>query len=242
MYAEIVPDSWLQPFLECFWTIRSEGGVAASHRVLPDGCADLIFDLSPGYETAYWVGTMTRSLVVEDARPRHLLGLRFHPGGARGMLGLPLKELTDRRASFRSLTPEVEAVLNELLQGRASRLDIVQRWLTRTFEADSKFPLVQSICRHVQNSGPRTRVRDIASSLGLSSQYLNRVMNDGVGTDLKTFSRIIRMRACTQRLRATDAAIDWSAVALDFGFYDQSHLIHEFNDLVGLSPRQFLAA
>jgi AraC-like DNA-binding protein len=241
MYAEIVPGPRLQPFLECFWTIRSEGGVAAPHRVLPDGCADLIFDLTPGFETAFWVGAMTRSLVVEDARPRHLLGLRFHPGGARGLLGLPLKELTDQRASFQSLTPEVEVVLDELLQGRSSRLDIVQRWLIRTFVADHKFPLVQSICRHVQNSEPGTRVRDIASLLGLSSQYLNRVMKDGVGTDLKTFSRIIRMRACTQRLRGADIAVDWPSLALDFGFYDQSHLIHEFNDLVGLSPRQFLA-
>jgi len=35
--------------------------------------------------------------------------------------------------------------------------------------------------------------------------------------------------------------VDWSVTAADYGFYDQSHLIHEFKDLVGLSPRQFLS-
>ena len=39
----------------------------------------------------------------------------------------------------------------------------------------------------------------------------------------------------------TDTAIAWPAGALDFGFYDRSHLIHEFNELVGLSPRQYLS-
>jgi AraC-like DNA-binding protein len=240
MYSEIAPDPQLQPFLECFWTIQTAGGVGSAHRVLPDGCADLIFDLTPGRETAFWVGTMTRTLVVEDAGPRNLIGLRFHPGGARGLLGLPLKELTDLRASFQSVTPGVEQVLDNLLQGGSSRLDIVQGWLARTLVSDRQFPLVQSIFRRVRKSAARTKVSEIASSLGMSSQYLNRVMNDGVGVDLKTFCRIIRMRACTKSLHVTESAIDWSAVAADFGFYDQSHLIREFNDLVGLSPGQFL--
>jgi AraC-like DNA-binding protein len=240
MYSEIVPDRQLQPFLECFWSIRTEGGAASAYRVLPDGCADLIFDLTPGRETAFWVGTMTRTLVVEDAGPRHLVGLRFHPGGARGLLGLPLKELTDQRASFQSLTPGVEEVLDQLLQDQSPRSDIVQRWLAPTLIPDNKFALVQSISRRVRQSRGKVRVKEIASSLGLSSQYLNRIMNDGVGVDLKTFCRIIRMRACTQSLQATGSDVDWPAAAADFGFYDQSHMIHEFRDLVGLSPRQFL--
>lgn len=240
MYSEIVPDRQLQPFLECFWSIQTEGGAASAYRVLPDGCADLIFDLTPGRETAFWVGTMTRTLVADDAGPRHLVGLRFHPGGARGLLGLPLKELTDQRASFQSLTPGVEEVLDQLLQDQSSGSDIVRRWLAPRLIPDKKFALTQSISRRVRQSRGKVKVKEIASSLGLSSQYLNRVMNDGVGVDLKTFCRIIRMRACTQSLRATGSDVDWPAAAADFGFYDQSHMIHEFRDLVGLSPRQFL--
>ena len=112
MYREIIPKRELQPFVECFWTSRTEGGAVSATRVLPDGCVDLIFDLTPGFETAFWVGTMTRTVVVETSRPRHLLGVRFHPGGAKGLLDLPLKELTDRRAAFQSVTPFVEEVLD----------------------------------------------------------------------------------------------------------------------------------
>ena len=65
MYREITPIRELQPFVECFWTSRTEGGAVSATRVLPDGCVDLIFDLTPGFETAFWVGTMTRTVVVE---------------------------------------------------------------------------------------------------------------------------------------------------------------------------------
>ena len=240
MYNEIAPHRQLQPFLECVWTHRSEGGVDSTVRVLPDGCADLILDLTPGCETAFWVGTMTKTVVVEGARPRHLLGLRFHPGGARGLLGLPLSELTDLRATFREVTPTLEPLLERLMQPTSQPSDVVQRWLTGTLVPHKKFALVRSISGRIQKLRGRTRVSEIASSLGLSSQYLNRVMNDAVGLDLKTFCRIVRMRACTASLHGGVSDVDWSAVAADFGFYDQSHLIHEFNDLVGLSPRQFL--
>lgn len=240
MYAEFVPSRQLRPLVECFWRSRTDGGSSSTQRILPDGCADLIFDLAPGRETAFWVGTMTKAFVTESRGPRDLLGIRFHPGGAKGLLDLPLAELTDERVAFQSITPSVEEALDRLLADSATPFDAMERWLAPKLIQDDRFPLVQSIFRHVRKSSGNVRVGEIAASLALSRQYLNRVMNDCVGVDLKTFSRIIRMRACTESLRASGVEAHWPVVAADFGFYDQSHLIHEFNDLVGLSPGRFM--
>jgi AraC-like DNA-binding protein len=183
---------------------------------------------------------MTKAFVTESGGPRDLLGIRFHPGGAKGLLDLPLAELTDQRVGFQPITPSVEEALDRLLANSATPFDALERWLAPRLVQDNRFPLVQSISHLVQKSSGNGRVGEIAASLGLSRQYLNRVMNDCVGVDLKTFSRIVRMRACTESLRGSGIEIDWPVVAADFGFYDQSHLIHEFNDLVGLSPGRFI--
>jgi AraC-like DNA-binding protein len=241
MYTEFVPNRQLRPLVECFWRSRTDGGASLIQRILPDGCADLIFDLAAGRETAFWVGTMTKPRVTESGGPRDLLGIRFHPGGAKGLLDRPLAELTDQRIPFQSITPSVEEALDRLLADSAAPFDAIERWLAPRVVQHARFPLVQSIAHRVKRSSGNVRVGEIASSLGLSRQYLNRVINDCVGVDLKTFSRIIRMRACTESLRASAVEADWPAVAADFGFYDQSHLIHEFNDLVGLSPGRFFA-
>jgi AraC-like DNA-binding protein len=38
---------------------------------------------------------------------------------------------------------------------------------------------------------------------------------------------------------AEDPEVDWTDLALSHGYYDQPHLIHEFQDLVGYSPSAF---
>jgi AraC-like DNA-binding protein len=35
--------------------------------------------------------------------------------------------------------------------------------------------------------------------------------------------------------------VDWAQVALDCGYYDQSHFIHDFREFSGLSPSVYLA-
>src|SRR4029079_12082646 len=89
----------LAPWIECYWT---RSGVAGEiDRVLPDGCADVIFDL--GQSDAFAVGTMTRPLFVPASSRSELFGVRFRPGRASLGIHVPLSELTDRSVPLRDL-------------------------------------------------------------------------------------------------------------------------------------------
>ena len=35
---------------------------------------------------------------------------------------------------------------------------------------------------------------------------------------------------------------DWAELALDYGYYDQSHLTHDFKEFAGLTPHAYLTA
>jgi AraC-like DNA-binding protein len=239
MYAEILPSKTLQSTVECFWTSRSDGSEAGEFRVLPDGCADLIFDLSPGREAAYWVGTMTKSLLVERKGAQDFFGIRFQPGGAWSRLGCPLKEITDQRVEISAITPEVVVLLESLLRSPGGRERLVAEWLSQPLDDNRALELVRAAFRLVKGSRGELKVTAVADSLGVSRQYLNRIMNELVGVDLKTFSRVLRLRACASSLHGAKC-VDWSAVAAEFGYYDQSHLTHDFRELVGLSPGKYV--
>src|SRR5690349_17466514 len=86
-YVEIAPSPALRPWVECFWT-RSDAAPSGTHRVLPDGCADLVFDRTSGASAA--VGTMTKPLLLTPGAPSDFLGVRFHPGRAAAFLRMPL--------------------------------------------------------------------------------------------------------------------------------------------------------
>jgi methylphosphotriester-DNA--protein-cysteine methyltransferase len=125
----------------------------------------------------------------------------------------------------------------EKLTRHRNRVSYLEEWLAPQLAQRPSSQLVTEIHRRLEVS---RKVSCLAEEIGFSRQYLNRIMKAEVGVDLKTFSRILRMRRLTTMLRGARQRPDWSGLAVSFGFYDQSHLIHEFRDLVGLSPREFI--
>lgn len=83
------------------WTnTPSEAGVG---RVLPDGCMDLLW-----HDGRLLVaGPDTRAYVAEGA-PGVWAGVRFYPGTAPHLLGVPAHELRDRRVALAELRPAAE--------------------------------------------------------------------------------------------------------------------------------------
>jgi transcriptional regulator GlxA family with amidase domain len=69
--------------------------------------------------------------------------------------------------------------------------------------------------------------------LGLSKRTLERRFQIHIGTTPKKYARIVRLRnALFQRKQLSN----WADVAYSSGYYDQSHMINDFQELYGLSP------
>jgi AraC-like DNA-binding protein len=238
MYREIQPIGRLAQFIECFWLSlpNALSSVSRENRVIPDGCIDLIFDVTPTMENAYWVGTMTTSLCLDSTTQRSLLGIRFHPGGARQFLPCSAAELVNQRVPIRDLTPNLSMLLESLVV-QDNPMEILYKWLESQVVLTTTSTLVFEIRRRITCNKKNSTVTD---EMGYSRQYLNRIMNDEVGIDLKRFSRILRMRKLIMSLANSSMPVNWSECAVSFGFYDQSHLINEFKDIVGINPGQFL--
>ncbi|HEY0587470.1 MAG TPA: helix-turn-helix domain-containing protein [Pseudoduganella sp.] len=96
----------------------------------------------------------------------------------------------------------------------------------------------------LEASGGALRVDALAASLGVSRQYLANQFRDHVGLSPKLFARICRFRnarAAALAARPGQQGHDWASLALDNGYFDQSHLIRDFQDFTGTSPDAHLA-
>jgi AraC-like DNA-binding protein len=250
-YTEIAPPADLAPYVDRLWLRTTLRAPARSHRVLPDGCADVIVYLERG--AAELVGPMTRAIEVAGD-PAELVAVRFKPGTASAITGCGLAELTDTSVDLAELgiagaladrvgdaaagagAPRLPARI-PLSAISHARVAALVGWLRRRL-ADAA-PPDPGVARAVALlSTGEARVDDVAGALGVTRQHLARGFRREVGVTPKQLARIARMQRAAAALRRGG---DLARLAAELGYFDQSHLSHELRDLVGLTPAALAA-
>jgi AraC-like DNA-binding protein len=253
----------LHSFVECVWFLSAapggeDGATATTQRILPDGCAELIFHFRDRFHVitpsgwqpqpaAFLVGLLTSPLILAPATAVDTMAVRFRPGGAHPFFDVPLSEVTDRSVRLDELwTPRDAARLWRQLaatQGDELRVAIVVNELRRRLaRVDDDRVTSAAIGALVQSAG-QARIDAIADRSGTTVRQLQRRFADQVGVSPKVLARILRFQR-TLLLRDVGGAArtDWVRVALECGYADQSHLIHDYASFAGETPATLLAA
>lgn len=239
-YREYPPHPALAAHVDCVWAARAPAG-ASTHRVLPDNCVDILWQ--DGGQPGFAVGMMSRAIVVASAKPVLTLAVRFKPGVASAFLAAPLHALTDQRADIDLLwgRSDADRLADALWTGDLSdraRLAIIERELLRRLGAAPGEALVRRALQALDASDGTLRIEQLATQLGVSRQHIAARFRDQVGLSPKLYARICRFRRATAALNAIPAP-DWAQLALDCGYFDQSHLIHDFQEFAGSAPESF---
>jgi AraC-like DNA-binding protein len=86
-----------------------------------------------------------------------------------------------------------------------------------------------------------TSIEAVTDAIGLSAKRFIERFKIEVGVTPKRYCRIRRFqRAVTLAHRGHH--VDWAQVALDCGYFDQAHFIHDFRSFAGLTPTSYQAA
>jgi AraC-like DNA-binding protein len=84
-------------------------------------------------------------------------------------------------------------------------------------------------------------IRKIADKTGYSQKHLIKLFRNHVGVTPKAFMKIIRFQLAISDIEKGRVK-GWAGLALDCGYYDQAHFIHDFREFSGFTPRQLLDA
>jgi AraC-like DNA-binding protein len=92
----------------------------------------------------------------------------------------------------------------------------------------------------IERPGDGTTIGGIAEELGWGKKRLIARFREQIGVAPKTAARVVRF---SRAVRALEDAQEpyWAAVALECGYYDQSHMVREFRDFAGMTPGEFVA-
>jgi AraC-like DNA-binding protein len=241
-YRERRPVQALGRHVSCIWVQEvAPDSAPYEHRTVPNG----------GIEIACTLGSLPRVVgpqsgpTVEILAPGTVVvGVRFHPGAAPPLLGLPASELVDLAVGAEELLGPWAIALGEKLAAAASPREaavaLEAELLARAVVAESPDPLVnETVLALFPWRG--IDVGALPSALYISERQLRRRCTEAVGFAPKALQRMLRFQgflALAQGRERTGPEL--AQLAAEAGYADQPHLTRESVRLAGLPPAALL--
>jgi AraC-like DNA-binding protein len=244
-YREYMPSTDLLPFIACYWTVDYHAcGADYVHRVIPDGCVDIIFDMNTASSSkgAFVAGLMTTFETMNLTEDYSMFGIRFYSHKIRCFISYPVSELKGHHVLLEDIWGrEADFVVDEVksalrIQDAIERLELRFRkmLLGNEYEFDS---LLQPSMRFIYESKGMITFRELAEKLSYSERNVRRIFSKELGIGPKELLDIIRFQSLLRELNRR-LPTDLTELALKYGYYDQPHFIHRFKRLLGLTPNQ----
>jgi len=252
IYLQLTPCPQLRPWIRFMWYCRAPRVPRRRERVLPDGCMQIIVNLSHNFLTdcgedgtatvrlprAIVVGARARYGVVDSADMQELAGIVIEPGGFAGLF----RERADLFFEQSISLDEVWdcANLADRLSGVRTPIDklrTLENLLTKLLRQGSRrSELADQATHFFREQG--LSVGECARSVGVSERRLSQVFREHVGIAPKMWCRIHRFQAAVQALHE-GADVPWAELALACGYYDQSHFANDFKAFSGVDPTTY---
>ena len=242
----IAPHPLLRPYI-AHYTFCAQGAQPKSHlpeklTLIPDASGCVVFSYDGRALSGCFWGPTTKTVVVfGDAENIPLrFFIEFLPGGANRLLGLNLKDFTDRREPLDLVCPSLSiGIKNAFEQSQrvaylSNAIDTLL--LTALAEMPGNPRPLSPILKHVSC---QSTVSTAAEKIGYSERHLQRLITEARGMRYKTFTRLTRINLAMQRMEKDPVAFTKLAHAL--GYYDQSHFNHDFKAVCGISPTKYYA-
>ncbi len=238
-YHEYRPHPTLTRHIACYWSYLIQPSIIDSTQkpIIPDGCVDIILDLSEQRTNTQIVGTMTKPLKSEHTT---LIGVRFLPGQPYSFLQTPLQSYTDQLVDLSDIHQNTENIEEKLSEEQDIETIIYH---LNTFFSSAIKPMNVRDQKIIEAITIFCNQRDVTLSafsdeVGMSRQHLTRKCHRYVGVSPKMLSRIIRLNRAIS-YKKESPFYGWADLAIQTGYYDQAHMINDFQKLTGSTPSNY---
>jgi AraC-like DNA-binding protein len=247
-YVERPPVPALRELVSSVWIQQvARGAEPYVHRQIPNGAVELRCTVGSAPQV---VGPLTEPLVEVLEPGTTVVGVRFVPGAAPTVTGLPASDIVGLALDAEELWGRSAVALGEAVAAAASpqeSLAAVQGHVRKQVSAgEGPDPLVSEVVRQLMPWRARD-VTSLSASLYISETQLRRRCRTAVGVAPKVLHRMLRFQGFLALVQQTIAqgrpptGDGLAALAVRAGYADQPHLTRECVRLTGVSPRIFLA-
>jgi AraC-like DNA-binding protein len=182
-------------------------------------------------------GPHAKPVVIDTRAQCWLAAVEFRHGGACRFFSMPMTEISNQVVQLQDVWCSDGRLLRERLLDAAtpaSKFRVFEEVLLDHLRLEFD-PAIRYAITALRAGVP---VSQVALHLGLSPRTLERRFSSQVGIAPKRFARVHRLQRVLRAVRCSGKP-DWCALAAEYGYTDQAHLIHDFRDLAGITPSEY---
>ncbi|MGB5822179.1 MAG: DUF6597 domain-containing transcriptional factor [Saonia sp.] len=227
-------------------------------RVVPTGNSYLIFELDGFVRNTFnnetlkpnasftnvWFSGMHRNYISISAHQKsEMFVVQFKPYGAHPFVYMPMQDLNDSVVPAEQLFgSEIFNLRDSLLNGSTpeKKFQIAEAWLNDVYDRKKTPPEELLDVVHRLQRESVTNYGTIVGDYPKTHKHLIAQFKKYVGLTPKYYQRIMRFNEILQLIHRSKK-IQWSQVAYQCEYSDQSHFIKEFKHFSGLNPQKFIA-
>jgi AraC-like DNA-binding protein len=254
--VEAAPDPRLRGHVLSYCSYREETTSFVRRRELPGVRVVLIINLgepirvlAPGPHAGwsdqpegFLAGLHDTYALTETGGSQAGVQVDLTPIGAYLLLGLPMHELSQRVVTLEEMFGRGGTLLREAVAEApdwADRFAVVDEFLLTLLDrARSPVPSVTRALGRLHESGGTVPVGVLAAEIGCSRRHLIARFREHVGVTPKLLARILRFERVIALVDGR-TEMGWAEIAQACGYYDQAHMIRDFNQFAGSPPSEF---
>jgi AraC-like DNA-binding protein len=254
-YYQIQPSKTLSAYVKFFWigeAVASKEDIF-THLSIATRSPQLIFHYKGKFTEVTTNGTLKESFSsgIQGPSKMHaefiscenvgIFGIEFFPYAIPALFSMSAADLAnqyiDLKTFLGSRGSELEdKIFSATTDSERVRIatDFLESQIKRTIN-----PYIISAVKSIDQSGGQIDLKTLLKNVPLSQKQLERLFRKNVGFTPKLYIRITRFETAINNLKRKKS---FTSLALDTGYFDQSHFNHDFMEFTGLQPKNYLKA
>lgn len=235
------PSVDLQPFIKHYWIINWDltGQPPHNQEVVPNPCVNLV--VQTGRTAFYGVPKGVHSHHLKDTGV--VFGAKFKPGGFYPFYKQSLSGLTGKSVATEQILGIGAADMERIILSESTPEEMISRaeemLLPCLPSPDETIALIQTIVDFIQTNRQVTTAQQLCEFSGLGMRALQRMFSQYIGVSPKWIIKLYRLQNAAEMMDYGSLE-DGVQLAMELGYYDQSHFIRDFKSFVGKTPEQYM--
>lgn len=250
---QISPPQHLAPYIRHYLFLENSEEDMRSLRLFTDGSSGLILsgdmnlyskiseDRMP---VSFFYGTLNGYKDFSSKGRFSLIAVVFQPYFLNILLKTSAKEMSNQIISVEDVLKNRMEVFEEKLFNKINPLSIIEElniffthFLSERMSTDHY--LIAATQQYILQHKGTLSSKDLQNFTGYSERHLERKFEYHMGMRPKKYANIIRLHYFLSLVNKGTDHKNLTMFSYEAGYSDQSHLIREFKNNIGLTPKQY---